>query len=99
MRLTSVRKDRLAQKVKHFSSTQNFKKRGKMVDTYSQVIEFCVLEYPKEPDKIDKAMWPAAETFVKNKAEYCFSIVTDPTPKITDKMLTRIHKQLIFFSP
>ena len=60
-----------------------------MVDTYSQVIEFCLIEYPKEHDKIDKAMWPAAETFVKNKAEYCFSIVTDPTLKITDKMLTR----------
>jgi len=93
-----MRKDRLAQKVKHFSSTQNFLKRVKMVDTYSQVIEFCVLEYPKEHDKIDKAMWPAAETCVKNKAEHCFSIVTDPTLKITDKMLTRFHKQLIFFA-
>ena len=67
-----------------------------MVNTYSQVIDFCLLEYPKEHDKIDKAMWPATETFVKNKAEYCFSIVTDPTPKITDKMLTHFHKQLIF---
>ena len=93
-----MRKDRLAQKVKHFSSTQNFLKRVKMVNTYSQVIEFCVLEYPKEHDKIDKAMWPAAETCVKNKAEHCFSIVTDPTLKITDKMLTRFHKQFIFFA-
>ena len=67
-----------------------------MVDTYSQVIEFCLLEYLKEHDKIDKAMCPAAETLVKNKAEARFSIVTDPTPKTTDKMLTHFHKQLIF---
>ena len=98
-RFTSVHKDQLAQKIKHFASPQNFFKRGKMVDTYSQVINFCLFEYPKERDKIDKAMWPATETIVKNKTEYCFNIVTDPTPKITDKMLTRIHKQLIFFSP
>ena len=37
-----------------------------MVDTYSQVIEFCLLEYPKEHDKIDKAMWPAAERTKQN---------------------------------
>jgi hypothetical protein len=71
-------------------------KRGKRVDTYSQVIEFYLVENTKVPDMIDKSVCPADETFVKNKAEYCFSIVTNPTSKRREKMLTRICKPSFF---
>ena len=44
------------------------------------------------PEIIDKAMCPAYET-VKNKEEYYFSLITDPSPKITDIKLKHIPKR------
>jgi hypothetical protein len=41
---------------------------------------------------IDEAMCPAYET-VKNKEEYYFSLITNPSPKITYKKLKHIPKR------